>query len=122
MEPSQFYTGLVADLYAPLKSMSNNPAPYARFIAHSGQPALELGCGDGEPLLDLVAQGLDVEGVDSSPDMLEGCRLNATKRGVQVTLHHQSMESLSLPRRYRSIFLPGRRSICWPTISMQAPP
>jgi SAM-dependent methyltransferase len=107
VQPASFYTGLVADLYAPLKSVSFDPEPYARFIAASGEPALELGCGDGEPLLDLRARGLDVDGLDSSPDMLERCRRAAARRGLQVVLHHQPMESMALPRRYRSIFLAG---------------
>src|SRR5688572_32785020 len=107
MEPASFYTGIVADLYAPLKSRSQDPDPYARFIEASGQPALELGCGDGEPLLDLRRRDLDVDGVDSSADMLAICRRRAAADGLEVTVHHQAMESLDLPRRYRSIFLAG---------------
>ena len=72
-----------------------------------GQPAVELGCGDGDPLLDLVASGLDVEGLDSSPDMLGRCREAATARGLEVVLHAQPMQSMELGRRYRSIYLAG---------------
>ena len=107
MDPSLFYTGLVADLYAPLKSASPDPHVYARFIAASGEPALELGCGDGEPLLDLRKRGLEVEGLDSSADMLERCRRAAAREGVEVVLHHQPMQSMDLGRRYRSIFIAG---------------
>ena len=107
MEPASFYTGIVAELYAPLKSASQDPEPYARFIEASGQPALELGCGTGDPLLELRRRGLDVDGVDSSADMLAICRRRAAEEGVAVTVHHQPMESLDLPRRYRSIFLAG---------------
>ena len=57
MDPSLFYTGLVADLYAPLRSESPDPEPYARFIARSGEPALELACGDGDPILELRRRG-----------------------------------------------------------------
>jgi hypothetical protein len=45
--------------------------------------------------------------VDSSADMLERCRSNAADLGLDVTLYHQKMEELSLPRRYRSIYLAG---------------
>jgi SAM-dependent methyltransferase len=45
--------------------------PYAAFIEAAGQPALELGCGDGEPLLELLRRGYDVDGVDSSQGMLD---------------------------------------------------
>lgn len=107
MDPASFYTGIVAEFYAPLKSASQDPESYARFIEVSGQPALELGCGNGDPLLDLRRRGLDVDGVDSSADMLAICRRRAADDGLDVTVHHQAMESLDLPRRYRSIFLAG---------------
>lgn len=107
IEPALFYTGLVAELYEPLRSVTQDPDPYARFIGVSGEPALELGCGDGHPLLVLRGRGIDVEGVDSSADMLDRCRRTADAKGLEVVLHHQKMESLDLGRRYRSIFLAG---------------
>ena len=108
VEPALFYTGLVADLYAPLRSSgAPDPGPYIRFVRRSGEPALELGCGDGDPLLDLRERGLDVEGLDASPDMLERCRANAAARGLVVTLHESPMESMELRRHYRSIYLAG---------------
>jgi SAM-dependent methyltransferase len=108
VEPALFYTGLVADLYAPLRSAGPpDPAPYLRFVRRAGQPALELGCGDGDPLLDLRARGLDVEGLDASPDMLARCRARAEARGLAVTLHESPMESMELRRHYRSIYLAG---------------
>ncbi|WP_129662682.1 class I SAM-dependent methyltransferase [Phytoactinopolyspora endophytica] len=107
MEPADFYTGIVAELYAPLRAFTQDPEPYVQFIRDTGEPALELGCGDGDPLLDLRRRGIDVEGVDSSADMLERCHRRADEEGLDVVLHHQKMESLDLPRRYRAIFLAG---------------
>jgi hypothetical protein len=108
VDPALFYTGLVARLYAPLRSSWRpDPAPYLRFVTRSGQPALELGCGDGDPLLDLRARGLDVEGLDSSPDMMARCRAAAAERGLVVTLHESPIESMELVRRYQSIYLAG---------------
>ena len=43
-----FYTGLVADLYRPLRSGNPDPEVYERFITKHGEPALELGCGSLE--------------------------------------------------------------------------
>jgi SAM-dependent methyltransferase len=107
VDPADFYTGIVAELYGPLKSSSQDPEPYAAFIQQTGMPALELGCGDGDPLLELRRRGLDVEGVDSSADMLERLRRRADEQGISATVFHQRMEALELPRRYRAIFLAG---------------
>ena len=104
---SQFYTGLVADLYEPLAGEHARAADYTRFLDRSGTPALELGCGAGRPILELREQGYDVEGLDASLDMLERCRAAAAARGVEVVLHHAEMQSFALDKRYRSIFLAG---------------
>ncbi len=106
-DPKSFYSGVVAQLYAPLRAVVPDADPYAGFIARSGEPALELGCGTGDPLLDLRARGVDVEGLDSSADMLHLCRTEAAARGLNVVLHEQAMESMDLGCRYRSIFLAG---------------
>lgn len=105
--PADFYTGLVADLYAPLKGSAQTADRYATFIRDHGEPALELGCGGGEPLLDLLALGLEVEGLDSSQDMLDRCAASASARGLEVVLHHASMAEMALGRRYRSIYIAG---------------
>jgi len=107
VDPSQFYTGLVAQLYGPLRSSVPQPEPYIRFVERQGEPALELGCGGGDPILALRRRGLDVDGVDSSADMLAICRADAEAQGLTVELYEQSMERLDLPRRYRSIYLAG---------------
>ncbi len=115
MEPADFYTGLVAELYAPLRSYAPPPDEYIDFVLAHGEPALELGCGDGDPLLALRARGLDVDGVDSSADMLD--RLRARAGPADVTVFQQRFEDLDLPRRYRSIFLAGATFILLPTDS-----
>ena len=107
MEPADFYTGLVADLYAVLRSVDPDPEPYARFITRWGEPALELGCGDGDPMLNLRQRGLHVEGLDSSSDMLDRCRARAASDALEVVLHHSTIESMNLGKRFRSIYLAG---------------
>ncbi len=107
MDPDQFYTGIVAELYAPLRSAVPDPDIYAAFVRAAGEPALELGCGGGDPIIDLRSRGLDVEGVDSSAAMLDRCRAAAADRGVDVVVHQQRMQELDLPRRFRCIYLAG---------------
>lgn len=107
MEPADFYSGIVLDAYAKLKSSTFDPEPYRAFVEASGEPALEIGCGDGDPLLRLCAAGRDVEGVDSSLDMVDRCREIAAARGVATHIYHQRAEDLSLDRRYASIYFAG---------------
>jgi SAM-dependent methyltransferase len=105
--PDQFYTGLVAHAYAPLRGAVASAEVYERFVRKWGEPALEIGCGHGEPLLDLVAAGLNVTGLDSSADMLALCRATALARCLDVTLLCQRMESLATDERFSSIYFAG---------------
>ena len=107
MEPADFYSGIVVDIYAKLKASAFDPAPYIQFVRAHGSPALEIGCGDGEPLLDVCAAGLEVDGIDSSLDMVKRCRQNAKERGLQVNVFHQRAEALSLGRKYSAIYFAG---------------
>lgn len=103
------YSGLVAETYDLL--VSNDTMGDAGFfravIRDRGEPALEIGCGTGRLLLDYVAEELDVEGVDSSEHMLRICCRNAETRGLDVTVHLQAMQTLDLPRRFRTVFVPA---------------
>lgn len=107
VDPADFYTGIVVDVYAPLRGSVPDPSTYAAFIGASGEPALELGCGDGDPLLTLRAAGIDVEGLDSSADMLAKLERTAAQLHLDVTVHHSTIEDMDLGKTYRSIFLAG---------------
>ena len=106
-DAADFYTGLVAQAYSALRAHTFDPAPYTAFVRAHGQPGLEVGCGAGQPLLDVVSEGLDVDGVDSSPDMIDQARAAAQQRGLDVRLHVARMEEMDLDRQYRSIYLAG---------------
>ena len=76
-------------------------------MRNGGGTALELGCGTGRPMLRFLEAGLDVEGIDSSADMLTICRRHAAERGLDPVLHHGSMAPLALDRTYATIFCPA---------------
>lgn len=80
---------------------------YLDQIGRSGQPVLDVGCGTGRLLLDYLQQGIDIDGVDNSPEMLAVLRRKAAELGLQPTVYEQSMEALDLPRRYRTILVPS---------------
>lgn len=80
---------------------------YRDFITLNGESVLDVGCGTGRLLLDYMADGIDIDGVDNSPEMLTLCREKASRLGLNPTLFQQSMEDLNLPRRYRTILVPS---------------
>jgi ubiquinone/menaquinone biosynthesis C-methylase UbiE len=104
------YKGLMAQTWDLLRgdpTGSDDTEFYLEMIARYGQPVLDVGCGTGRLLLDFLAQGLDISGVDHSPEMLAICRDKAQARGLSPTLFEQSMEALALPRRYATILAPS---------------
>ena len=80
---------------------------YLDVIRKYGQPVLDIGCGAGRLILDFLSQGIDIEGVDNSPEMISLCRQNGEKKGLNPTLYLQSMTELSLPRTYQTILVPS---------------
>lgn len=107
MNAAELYTGIVTDVYAALRSNTFDADRYLEFVGDAGQPALELGCGDDGPFLELVRRGIDVDGVDSSQDMLDRCHARADVQGLRIVTHCQQMQDLALTRRYRAIYLAG---------------
>lgn len=102
------YDGVVAEAYDVFlpPDPSWNELPFYRDALARG-PALELGCGNGRLLLAYVAEGFDVEGVDSSADMLALCRAHADEQGLDVTLHEADWVTLDLGRRYQTLYNPA---------------
>lgn len=104
--PQTWHHGLVARWWAEF----NHPVEeelrlYQGCIERFGQPALDLACGSGRLLLPLRAEGLDVDGIDVSDDMLSFAREAAERRGLDVRLERQAMAELDPARRYRSVYI-----------------
>ena len=101
-----FYKGLPATLYDSFFPHVDEQELdfYARHIASSAHPALEVGCGTGRILLPLLERGLAVEGFDASLDMLELCRAKAEQLHLAPVLYEQRMQDLALSKQYGCIF------------------
>jgi SAM-dependent methyltransferase len=110
MQPSDWdYRGLAAESYDLWfgEEPYEDQACFQRRIAAAGGPALEIACGTGRLLLPFLRDGLDVEGVDSSPAMLDICRTKAAQQNLRPVLHQQLMQQLDLAHRYGTIFIPS---------------
>ncbi|MEX2247232.1 MAG: class I SAM-dependent methyltransferase [Dehalococcoidia bacterium] len=112
MEAEYEYHGLKAETWDLLRgdysTWPDRPF-YRAVIERQGGRALDVGCGTGRLLLDYVGAGLDVDGVDNSPEMLALCRDKAAAHAIDVDgrLFEQRMESLELRRLYATICVPS---------------
>ena len=103
-----WHYGLVARWWAEFNEPTTGEVDYLRAaIERHGQPALDLGCGNGRLLLPLLHAGLDVDGADISADMVGYARAAAERAGFAPNLVAQPMHELALPRRYRTAFMVG---------------
>ena len=102
------WTGIAAQIWDPSggDEEQHDYRYIQRVIEQNHGPALDIGCGTGRLILRYLAEGLDVDGIDTSEDMLDFCREKATARGLSPKLYQQSMHELNLPRKYKTIFIP----------------
>jgi SAM-dependent methyltransferase len=104
------YRGLMAELWDFFRGDTSTWTDrffYREAIQRYGQPVLDVGCGTGRLLLDFMAEGVDIDGMDNSPEMLALCRQKAQQLGLEPRLYQQQMEDLELPRRYQTILVPS---------------
>jgi ubiquinone/menaquinone biosynthesis C-methylase UbiE len=108
--PEYEYKGLMAQAWDVLRGDTSNWPDrffFLDLIQTFGQPVLDVGCGTGRLILDYLRQGVDIEGLDNSPEMLALCRHKATTLGLAPILYEQYLETVSLPRQYRTILIPS---------------
>jgi SAM-dependent methyltransferase len=104
------YRGLMARLWDAFRGDTTHwpdQILWRKMARERGGALLDVGCGTGRLLLDLLSHDVDADGVDNSPEMLALCREKAAARGLSPRLYEQAMERLDLPRRYRTILVPS---------------
>ena len=110
LNPSYEYYGMMAefwDLFRGDTSTWEDRFFYLDVVRKYGQPVLDVGCGTGRILLDFMQQGIDIDGVDNSPDMLALLQQKAEKLNLHPTVYQQEMTELSIPRKYQTILVPS---------------
>lgn len=80
---------------------------YLRHLASAKGPVLEPMCGSGRFLVPFLERGIDIDGADASPHMLQACREHCQSRGLEPVLYQQFLQELALPRQYNLIFIPA---------------
>ena len=80
---------------------------YWRHLESDNGPVLEPMCGSGRFLIPFLERGIDIDGADASPHMLQACREHCQRRGLSPVLSQQLLQELALPRQYGFIFIPA---------------
>ena len=108
--PGSFYGKIYAETYDIGEQRHEASAFYLHQWETLGRPAplLEPMCGTGFFLIPFLEAGAQIDGLDSSPYMLDICRDKCIKSGHTATLYQADLEQMQLPQRYGLIFIPDR--------------
>jgi SAM-dependent methyltransferase len=83
---------------------------YVDLAKHSGGPVLEIGVGTGRIAIPTARAGIDIVGVDLSPEMLDVTRkrLEGRRFSSKLELIQADMRNLDLKRKFRLVTIPAR--------------
>ena len=81
-------------------------ALYAQLSQRAGGRVLELGCGNGRILLELLGRGIDAIGVDCSPRMLAHLLPKATARGLAPNVCLMDARALGFAEVFALVLCP----------------
>ena len=110
MEPQDYeYHGMVASSWDRMRETMSFPDRdfFQEVVRDNGDPGLIVGCGTGRLTLDFSSNGLVVDGIDISPEMVEIAERKARTLNLKPNFYVQHMEMLDLPQKYRSIIVPS---------------
>jgi SAM-dependent methyltransferase len=79
---------------------------YRQLCQHRAGATLELGCGTGRLLLPLLASGVDIEGIDQSPGMLQQLHCAAQALDLNPKTHLGSLTDFSVSRAFNTVLCP----------------
>ncbi|VEP13458.1 putative methyltransferase [Hyella patelloides LEGE 07179] len=102
------YGSLCTEVYEITKPVGQDYPDVSYFIRHLSQIGgriLEAMVGTGRLLIPLLEAGLNVEGIDVSPNMLAACKQNCATRGLNPVLYEGSSFRLNLPGKFSAIII-----------------
>jgi len=109
MEPSEIEDYVKPEVFDLYYSWQTDDIPfYVARAREAGGPVLEAGCGTGRVLLPTLQAGVDIDGFDIHPGMIEVLRSKAQALGLSPRLAVADMRDFTMPRRYALITIPFR--------------
>jgi SAM-dependent methyltransferase len=104
------YGRLAAEIYdldKPIGHSFGDVEYYRRHLAGITGRILEPATGTGRILIPLLEAGLEVEGLDNSPDMLAVCRGHCQDRGLSPVLREADMTTFVQAGAYQAVIVPA---------------
>ena len=95
-----------AELYDLLVREGKDDHFYVRFAREQGGRVLDLACGSGRLLPRLLKAGLEVTGLDLSPQMLKQAKARVGAATSRLELVEGDMRDFSLSQSYDTIIIP----------------
>lgn len=109
MDPQQIAGYVKPELYDLYYSWHTEDIPF--YVARAKEtpgPVLEAGCGTGRVLIPTLQAGVDADGFDVHPGMVEVFRRKAAALGLAARVQVGDMRDFTMPRRYELITIPFR--------------
>lgn len=106
---TEFYEAW-ADFYDPYygEQEIGDLAFYRELAADADGPVLEVGCGTGRVYLEVLSEGVDIDGIDLSADMLAVLERKAAERDLEPSVWQADMRAFEPDREYALITIPFR--------------
>jgi SAM-dependent methyltransferase len=79
---------------------------YADLCQESGGRVLEIGCGNGRILLELIRRGIDAVGIDSSAKMLQELQVKARAVGTEARACRMDARDLAFGASFEIVLCP----------------
>jgi SAM-dependent methyltransferase len=109
MEPSEIEQYVEPEVYDLYYSWLTDDIPFYVARAKEARGAvLEAGCGTGRVLLPTLEAGVDIDGFDIRPGMIEHLKHKASGLGLTPRVSVADMRDFTMPRRYGLITIPFR--------------
>lgn len=102
------YSGFLVDWYDDLlKSETRDIELYSGLISVDDAPVLEMACGTGRLLVELLKKGVACDGLDLSAPMLDVCKKKLLSQNLQTDLYQVDILKFEISKSYKTIFISG---------------
>ena len=103
------YQGLEGELYDLFRGGDDldEIGFYIEKISELGGSCLDVGCGTGRVLIPLAHAGVEITGIDSSPEMIANCIKNLEEENIKTDTIEGNMINFDLGKKFNSLIVPG---------------